>query len=141
MGVFSGFSERVLCHIVRVLITLPREQNRRMRGFSGFAEKVLPLDVFRTLPREQHRRMGVFSGFAERVLPLADTQILPGEQNLKRRMGASSGFAEGVLPLSEFSNSATRADQVNGSLSLLRVCRKRTILPFGEFSNFAKRAQ
>ena len=41
-----------LCELLRVLKTLPREQNRRMRVFSGFDERVLPLSDLSELCQE-----------------------------------------------------------------------------------------
>ena len=114
-----------LWELLRVLITLPREQNRRMRVFSGFDGRVLPLGEFPKLESS----IGEWES-SERVLALwASSQnsseraeyanasllrfcrksiatgrvlkTLPREQ--KRRMGVFQGFHGRVLPFCDFS--------------------------------------
>ena len=87
-----------LCELLRDLKTLPREQNRRMRVFSGFEERVLALGEFAKLESSigewessEHRRMGVFGKsigimgefsklFREsRICECESAQVLPKE--------------------------------------------------------------
>ena len=62
-----------LCELLRDLKTLPREQNRRMRVFSGFEERVLALGEFAKLESSIGE-----SESSEGVLALwASSQTLP----------------------------------------------------------------
>ena len=108
-----------LCELLRDLKTLPREQNRRMRVFSGFEERVLALGEFAKLESSigewessEHRRMGVFGKsigimgefsklFREsRICECESAQVLPKE----------------YCHWASAQNSSERAEEANGSL-------------------------
>ena len=138
-----------LCELLRDLKTLPREQNRRMRVFSGFEERVLALGEFAKLESSigewessEHRRMGVFGKsigimgefsklFREsRICECESAQVLPKEychcesQN-SAEVGVSKVFTE------EYCHSASKLESTIGEweyservLPLLGECSK-----------------
>ena len=132
-----------LCELLRVLITLPREQNRRTRVFSGFDERVLALGEFPKLESS----IGEWES-SERVLALwASSQnscdraeyvnasllkfcrksIATGRVlktlriQQKRRMGVFQGFHGRALPFCDFSKLGSSIGEWESSEKVLAL--------------------
>ena len=112
-----------LWELLRVLITLPREQNRRMRVFSGFDGRVLPLGEFPKLESS----IGEWES-SERVLALWASSQNSSERaeyanaSLLRfcRKSIATGRVLKTLRIQQkrriAQNSSERAEEANGSL-------------------------